>query len=105
MGSPNGMPCNPASDKYCCRQIGSQPLGELIGSHRPLEIVTLSLCTLLGLKLQELLPGLHAFRNNFQTKTFPHINYRADNIGVARVGAQTAYERLVNFQGIDWKTL
>jgi hypothetical protein len=70
-----------------------------------LEIVTLSLGALLGLKPEELLPGLHTFRNNSQTKTFPHINHSADNIGVAGVRAEAAYKRLVNVQGVDRKAL
>ena len=62
-------------DEYF-RYAGFEQLGELLGKHRPAEIVPLRLVTLVSLKKCQLFLRFHALGNDPQLQASAHADHR-----------------------------
>ena len=77
------------------RQIAAEQFRELVGSNRLTEVEALAFGASFALKSEELLARLHALCNDPKTKTLAHIDDRADDTRVIRVGGQVQAANLL----------
>ena len=82
---------------------GFEQLGELLRKHRPAEIVSLRLVTLVSLKKCQLFLRFHALGNHPKLKAPAHADHCLHDDRLVGNGGDLADERLVDLEGIDGK--
>src|SRR5208282_6629978 len=80
---------------------GFEQDSELLGEHRPAEVVTLCLIAQMSLKKCQLFPCLHSLCNDPQLQAAAHADHRGHDGRIVRSGRDLTDERLVDFQSID----
>src|ERR1700731_4555316 len=107
---PENISAGPVAKKYLpvndggrLGYAGSEQAGELFGKHRPAEIVTLRLVTLVSLKKHELFLRFHALGDDPQLEASAHADHRGHDGRLVGGGGNLTDKRLVDFEGIDRK--